>query len=95
MSAAEKIQVVHNSAASRFEAKVQGELCVADYRLHEGVVTFTHTEVPPTLRGHGVAAALVREALAWCAAQGHRVIPACSYVRAYIQRHAELQPLLA
>ena len=55
----------------------------------------THTEVPPAFEGRGIAAALVREALAWARAQGLKVWPLCSYVAVYMRRHPETQDLLA
>jgi uncharacterized protein len=58
-------------------------------------VAFTHTEVPPPLQGRGLAAALVREALAWAAAQGLLVRPLCSYVAAYLRRHPGAAPRVA
>lgn len=89
------VMVLHNQAASRFEATVEGLPCVADYSLRGDIVTFTHTEVPASLQGRGIAAALVRTALDWCAEQELRVVPACSYVRGYMQRHQDTQRLLA
>jgi predicted GNAT family acetyltransferase len=87
--------VQHDEAASRFFVQVDGQLCVCDYRLQDGVVHFTHTEVPPALSGRGIAAALVKTALDWAAAQGLRVRPLCSYVAVYMRRHPQTQALLA
>ena len=90
------IRIVHNESASRFEAHVEGALCVADYSMREPhTVVFNHTAVPPALQGRGIAGALVKEALAWCTREGHKVVPACSYVRGYMQRHPETQSMLA
>lgn len=58
-------------------------------------MVFTHTLVPPELRGRGVAEKLVRAALAEARARGCRVVPQCSYVARFIERHAEYQDLLA
>jgi uncharacterized protein len=88
---AEKIEVVHNAAQSRFEATVDGRLAVADYERAGEAVVFTHTFVPPELRGRGVAEQLVRAALIWARAERLRVVPACSYVEAFIRRNAEFQ----
>jgi acyl-CoA synthetase (AMP-forming)/AMP-acid ligase II len=52
--------VVHNEAASRFEMPVQGRICIAQYRLIDGVMWLTHTEVPPHLQGRGHAARVVK-----------------------------------
>ncbi|MPZ59250.1 MAG: hypothetical protein GEU91_22765 [Rhizobiales bacterium] len=38
------------------------ELATAHYRLADGVVTFTHTEVPKELGGRGVGSARARGA---------------------------------
>lgn len=89
------IHVHHNPNSSRFEATVEGQLCVADYSKRGTTVVFTHAAVPPALQGRGIAGALIREALAWCAREGLKVVPACSYVRGYVQRHPETQSLLA
>lgn len=91
------MMVIHNAARSRFETEVEGQACVCDYRVSEydREVTFTHTYVPAALRGHGIAAALVESALQWAAAERLRVVPACSYVRAYLRRNPRWQPLMA
>lgn len=88
------IDVVHNAAAERFEAEVGGRLSVADYRRAGDVVTFTHTLVPSEQRGRGIAAALVGAALDWARGAGLKVVPACSYVARYMQRHRDTQDLL-
>lgn len=88
------IGVDHNESASRFEMRVQGELCVAAYHLIDGVMWLTHTEVPPQLQGRGHAARVVKAALDHARAQGLKVRPACSYVRSYMRRHPETRDLL-
>ena len=89
------IPIEHNAASSRFEAHVEGQLCVAEYRLADGVMHMTHTLVPPSLEGRGIAAQLVRAALDFARNQGLRVNPVCSYVRAYMQRHPDTLSLRA
>lgn len=88
-------RIDHNPGASRFEAHIEGWLCRCDYRIVDGVVHLIHTEVAPSLEGRGVAAALVRAALAWAAEHKLKVRPRCSYVRTYMQRHPETQSLRA
>lgn len=87
--------VVHNPAASRFEAEIGGTLAVCAYQDRGGVLALTHTEVPPAAQGQGVAAELVRETLAWARREGRQVRPLCSYVAAYMRRHPETRDLLA
>lgn len=88
------INVQHNVAAHRFEATVDGKLCVADYERRDGEITFTHTFVPSELRGRGIAEKLVRPALEYARAERLRVIPQCSYVEIFIQRHREFASLV-
>ena len=47
------------------------------------------------LRGQGVAGRLVAGALEQVRARGLRVVPACSYVAAYMAKHADTRDLLA
>jgi uncharacterized protein len=89
------IQIEHLPERGRFQARVDGLLCVADYRRHGDRIEMTHTEVPPALTGRGIAARLVRAALDHARASGLKVVPLCSYVRAYMRRHPETQDLLA
>jgi uncharacterized protein len=89
------IPVRHNEDESRFEAEVDGQLSVADYQLQGDRMIFTHTYTPPALRGRGIAEKLVGTALEHARSQKRKVVPACSYVAVYIERHPELKPLLA
>lgn len=87
--------IEHDRANSRFQARIEGHLNVADYRLADGVMHMTHTETHPSLRGRGIAAALVQAALDHARAEGLKVAPHCPYVAAYMRRHPETQSLLA
>lgn len=89
------VQVVHNAAAMRFEAVVEGQLAKANYRIEDATMWMLHTEVPRALEGRGIAAALVQAAFDHAQAHGLRVAPVCSYVRAYMRRHPATQVLLA
>lgn len=88
------IQIRHNPDVPRFEATVDGHLCVAQYRVFGKVLMATHTGVPAALRGRGIAAELARALLDHARAQGLKVRPDCSYIEAYMQRHPETQDLL-
>lgn len=90
-----KTEVTHNAASQRFEANVDGLLCRADYRMHGNTMMLVHTEVPPQLEGRGIASVLVRAAFDHAKANGMDVLPVCSYVRTWVQRHPEFNALLA
>jgi predicted GNAT family acetyltransferase len=89
------IPVSHNEAESRFEALVYGELAVCEYQLNGDRMIFTHTYVPPELRGRKVAQKLVTVALDYAKEKNLKVVPACSYVDAFVARRREYQALLA
>lgn len=88
-------EILHNAAAHRYEVTVDGYLSVCEYEVAGDRMVFTHTLVPPELRGRGIAEKLVRVALADARAAGKRVVPACSYVAKFIERNKEFQDLLA
>jgi predicted GNAT family acetyltransferase len=88
------MKVRNNLAAMRFEATVEGQLCVAQYRVYGKLMMLTHTGVPLPLRGRGIAAALVQAALDHARARGLTVRPDCSYAEVYMRRHPETLDLL-
>jgi hypothetical protein len=87
--------VRHNAEAQRFEITVDGLLCRADYRMHGDTMMLVHTEVPPHLEGQGYASILVRAAFEYAKEHELDVLPVCSYVRGWVQRHPEVETLLA
>lgn len=89
------LSVIHDVSTQCYEVTVAGHRSVCEYELMGANWVFTHTFVPPELRGRGVAEHLVRAALADARAQGRKVVPACSYVAKFIERHAEYQDLRA
>lgn len=95
MNPADRDEIRHDASAGRYELSTGGSLAVLDYQ-HEGDrIVITHTFVPPALRGQGIAEKLTRRALDDARREKRKVVPSCSYAAAFIQRHAEYQPLLA
>jgi predicted GNAT family acetyltransferase len=86
------IAVEHQPGRCRFEISLPEGRCELDYLLQDGVMSLVHTGVPPALEGRGLAAALVRAALAHARAQGWRVRTPCSYAAAYARRHPGEMP---
>ena len=86
--------IQHDVDAQQFTATVEGQVSVLRYRLKDRVMTIVHTEVPPALGGHGIAADLVRAALETARGNGWRVVAVCAYAKAFIERHPEYAGLL-
>ena len=88
-------EVRNNEAAQQYELEVEGQLALAAYRLREGRITFTHTEVPDALEGRGIGSKLIEAALDDVRAKGLKVVPACAFVKHYMEKHPETADLLA
>ena len=86
--------IEHDAAANRFQTMADGQRAVLDYELDDAVMVITHTGVPEAIGGRGIAAALTRFALDHARATGWKVIPACAYAAAFMQRHGEYADLL-
>ncbi len=85
---------VKNELMHRYELHLEEKVAVLAYELQkEGVVAFTHTFVPPELRGKNVAAILTKFALEDVRSQGLKVVPQCSYVVTYLERNKEYADL--
>ena len=95
MSAHPTVSIQDNPDKHRFEAHIDGRVAVARYTLGEGLITFTHTQVPEALRGQGIAGQLVRAGLAAARERGLKVVPECQVFADYMQRHPDTQDLLA
>jgi predicted GNAT family acetyltransferase len=90
------MDVQDNAAAHRYEITVGEAVAFINYRdMQTGVRALVHTEVPPELNGQGVGSRLVKGALEDNRSHGRRIMPSCSFVRSYIERHPEYQDLVA
>ena len=89
------VPVKHNHAAQQFELEFNGYTGLLAYRRAPGKISLDHTFVPAPIEGQGAAAKLTRAALDFARAEKLRVVPACSYVAAFVSEHAEYQDLVA
>lgn len=86
---------MHNVKLQRFESQAgDAPLAFLSYT-HEGEhVILDHTFVPDELRGHGMAATLVRAALDEARQRRWKIVPRCSYVAGFIERNPEFADLV-
>lgn len=87
--------VTRNIAEDRYELKIDNDVAVAVYHEQGHIVTLTHTEVPGAREGQGVASKLIAGALDDVRRRGLKIVPECRFVAAYVQRHPQVQGLLA
>ena len=88
------VHVRNNEAEHRFEIDLGDDLAVAEYRLVNGRIVFTHTFVPPRHENNGYGAALAEAGLAYAREQGLAVVARCRFIAAYITRHPQHQDLV-
>jgi predicted GNAT family acetyltransferase len=81
--------VVHVPEQSRFELEAGGQVAVLTYEEGDGDVALVHTVVPPELEGQGIGGELAEAAVGWVRGRGLEVVPVCSFVQTWLQRHPE------
>ena len=85
--------IVHNPSQSQFELPIEGKNAVVDYFLSNGIMTITHTYVPQALEGRGIGSVLAGFVLDYAMENDFKVIPACWFIRRYLDRHPQYQIL--
>ncbi len=68
---------------------VAGEAELTLSKVSEILIIADHTSVPDSMRGTGVARALVERLIADARAKGQRIVPLCPFVRAHAMKHRE------
>ncbi|WP_186629998.1 GNAT family N-acetyltransferase [Rhodococcus sp. BP22] len=82
-------RIEHLPEQHRFEIYLGKSLAgFSDYLEADGVRTFNHTVTLPEYRGNGLAAILTEHVLEDSRAGGFSVIPACWFVREFIESSA-------
>ncbi|HEY7754449.1 MAG TPA: GNAT family N-acetyltransferase [Steroidobacteraceae bacterium] len=76
-------------------AGVEGEAELTFSRANPRLVIADHTGAPDSMRGMGVAKALVERLIADARAEGFRIMPLCPFVKAQFERHPDWSDLRA
>lgn len=90
----EDLVIVDNEAEGQFETHVQGKTAVLKYTRADGRATYSSTQVPKELEGHGIGGKLANYALQDARTRGLKVVPSCPFVAAYIERNPEFADLV-
>ena len=65
----------------------EGELTIS--KVTDALIIADHTFVPDSMRGMGVAAALLEQLIHDARDAGQRIVPLCPYVRAQAERYED------
>jgi predicted GNAT family acetyltransferase len=80
---------------SRFELEEEGETAYLEFELDKaGWITLWHTEVPPALRGRGLASVLAKTALEYARDNHLKVDVICPSMAGYLAKNPEFQGLV-
>jgi len=76
--------------ADRFSISVDGQRAgFTEFIDHDGRRIFPHTEIDKQFGGRGLATILIRGALEATRDAGLRIVPVCSMVAGYVEKHPE------
>ncbi|MGQ9643849.1 MAG: GNAT family N-acetyltransferase [Ignavibacterium sp.] len=88
------MEVKHDKLNKRFVLEVEGQEVYTAYSLDENVMELYTTYTPSNLRGKGLAEKVVRAAIEYAKENHFFIIPSCSYVAVFLQRHPEYKYLV-
>ena len=80
----------NNTHQHRFELETDGKFSIVEYEKEdEKTLALIHTEVDPSLEGHGIGSKLVEGVLQYIEQNELKIVPLCPFVTAYLKRHPE------
>jgi predicted GNAT family acetyltransferase len=80
---------------NRFEFEDEGETAYLEFEVDgHGWMTLWHTEVPPRLRGRGIAGMLAQTAFEYARDNQLKVDVICPIANDYVKKHPEFQALV-
>jgi hypothetical protein len=80
---------------SRFEIEDRGEVAYLEFETDsQGWMTIWHTEVPPAMRGRGVASELAQTAFEYAKQQHLRVDVICPLAADFLSKHPEYNSMV-
>ncbi|SUD92268.1 GNAT family N-acetyltransferase [Psychrobacter phenylpyruvicus] len=88
------INITQNTDKNCFETTINGYTGFISYQDQGDSIVYDHTIVPAELGGQGVGTALVKHALDYARRENKKVVPQCSFVASYIDKHVEYQDLV-
>ncbi|PJZ54244.1 GNAT family N-acetyltransferase [Leptospira adleri] len=88
-------EVIHSESEFKFYTIFEGIESRLIYRDQGEVWDLISTFVPSELRGKGIAADLVKSTLEKARSLNKKIVPSCSYVVTFLERHPGYADLVA
>lgn len=88
-------KVIHEKENERFVIYLDGNEVYVEYTLEGKEINLYHTYTHPALRGKGLAAHVVRAAFEFAKEINLKVIPTCSYVKAFLLKNDQYKSLVS
>jgi len=89
------VQVQDNPGQHRFDLIVDGAVGgFAAYRVRDGLVVITHSEIDRRFRGRGLGGQLASGTLDLLRERAARVVPACPFFAEYVAEHHDWDDIL-
>lgn len=89
--------VIDNANQRRFELPIpggEGGIAAAYYRVENGRVVLTHTEVPQRFSGQGLGSQLAKGVFDAIRANGRKAVLKCPFMGAFAARHPEYSDIV-
>ena len=88
-------QIIDNLDQRRFELALDDDLIAAAYyRIEDGRVVLTHTEVPYEFSGQGIGSRLARGVFDAIRASGRKAVLKCSFMARFYAAHPEYSDIV-
>ena len=88
--------IKNNTHHHQFELVTDGKRSIVAYqKVDDDTLALTHTEVDPSLEGHGVGSKLVEDVLQYVEQNNLKIVPLCPFVAVYLKRHPDLNRVVS
>jgi len=84
-----KHNITHNLETRRFWTEVENQKAYLTYLVSGNEMDIISTYVPRNLEGRGIASELSFAAFEYAREKNLKVIPSCSYIKIWLERHPE------
>ena len=89
-----EFNVEHDTENQLFKINIDGETAFVSYTIMGDTINFDRTFTPYTLRGKGLAAAVVKKAFEFAKQKNYKVTSGCSYVLTFVKRYNGYKELM-